>query len=129
MFYPFTGALSGRWGSELTLRILSLSAPQKVNCILLADVLYHVEDFTTLLETIKECLEVGSGQLVLVYEQRRRDLTEIVHEFVQLFYKCECYKYTVCNEESEGRSVDFFIYHMTQFKGPALSVENACKVN
>lgn len=120
-----SGVVPGRWGADLVSRVLSLSHTRKVNCILLADGLYHTEDFTSLIETISGCLEIDTGQLLLVYEQRRKDLTKVVNEFARLFRECECYKYTIVAEVG-ARSADIYVYHMTQFIGSLHDADDTC---
>jgi 2-polyprenyl-3-methyl-5-hydroxy-6-metoxy-1,4-benzoquinol methylase len=41
----------------------------------MADVLYHVDDFQPLIDTILGSVEPEAGVVIIVYEQRRKDLS------------------------------------------------------
>lgn len=43
-------------------------------------------------------LNPGSGQVILSFEQRRRDLAPIVSEFRKLFSGCECRRHLVTRD-------------------------------
>lgn len=66
--------------------------------VLMADVLYHVEDFTALISTVICCIK-PRGVLVLSFEQRRKNLDSFVQTLISLFHAHEAH--TVSIEQAE----------------------------
>lgn len=60
--------------------------------IVMADVLYHSVDFSSLLRTVMGCIS-DKGALVVCHEQRRRNLDEFFETLTSLFHSCE--KHTI----------------------------------
>jgi predicted nicotinamide N-methyase len=58
--------------------------------VLMADVLYHVEDFNALINTVVLCIK-PKGVLVLSFEQRRKNLDSFVETLSSLFHSHEAH--------------------------------------
>jgi predicted nicotinamide N-methyase len=71
--------------------------------VLMADVLYHVEDFTALINTVVLCIK-PKGVLVLSFEQRRKNLDSFVETLASLFHSHETH--TVNIEQAEEIEVE-----------------------
>lgn len=71
--------------------------------VLMADVLYHVEDFTALIRTVICCIK-PRGVLILSFEQRRKNLDSFVETVTSLFHAHEAHTvYIEQAEEVEGK--------------------------
>lgn len=69
--------------------------------VVMADVLYHAEDFSALISTVVHCIK-PKGVLVLVYEQRRKNLDSFVTALASLFYAHEAHTVSVERAEDAG---------------------------
>ena len=65
--------------------------------VIMADVLYHVEDFQPLIDTIVSCLN-SSGAAIICYEQRRRDLSPFFKSISSRFSSNNRHEFTVTQE-------------------------------
>ena len=65
--------------------------------VIMADVLYHVEDFQPLIDTIIACLK-PSGAAIICYEQRRRDLSPFFKSISARFLSNNRHEFTVIQE-------------------------------
>lgn len=77
--------------------------PTRYDRVLMADVLYHVEDFTALINTVVCCIK-PKGVLVLSFEQRRKNLDPFVEALSSLFHAHEAH--TVSIERAEEIEVE-----------------------
>ena len=68
--------------------------PTRYDRVLMADVLYHVEDFTALINTVVCCIK-PKGVLVLSFEQRRKNLDPFVEALSSLFHAHEAHIVTI----------------------------------
>ena len=106
----------GLWGQELADKIINATEQRRVDVILMADVLYHKEHFDDLLTTIRNLLQPSTGQLIMVFEQRRKDLSTFVNELALLFDHCTCDVHTVTRDTEEGsKSINIYIVHFRGF--------------
>ena len=72
-------AVAASWGADCVRLATSPTEPSSgepalFDLVVMADVLYHVEDFQPLIDTIKGCVD-PEGTVVIVFEQRRKDLS------------------------------------------------------
>jgi predicted nicotinamide N-methyase len=70
--------VGGIWGNELLNH--PVISEVKFDVIMMADVFYHEEHFGELLATTFGALNVG-GDVIAVFEQRRKDLSAVVQQF------------------------------------------------
>jgi predicted nicotinamide N-methyase len=117
------------WGPECIQAIVQLrganadtavaAAAKKSDCrppaifdfIIMADVLYHANDFQLLISTIESCLS-ARGTLIISYEQRRRDLAPFFDQLHQHFQLKQLYNHTVRQcivHESENQRETAFV--------------------
>lgn len=103
--------VKGRWGEEHCINAMQSAIvcgrSGKADLIVMADVLYHEEDFESLLETVKSMLISEKGQLILVFEHRRKDLSLFLERLIKMFAS---YKLIVFR--NRRNSTIFSLYHL-----------------
>lgn len=121
--------IASRWGAQMVEQV-QLGQPSLFDLVIMADVLYHVEDFTDLLSSILGVVKVG-GDVVVTYEQRRRNVDEFFERLAVHFQACRILKYSIEKElnaeqgEGEGEElgsgrgghVVFYLYKFSSRKG------------
>ena len=68
--------IAHKWSTACGEILVQQNDGMKYDFVIMADVLYHCEDFSMLIETIMKCLCTATGEVIICYEQRRRDLSE-----------------------------------------------------
>lgn len=76
--------VGGVWGNEFLNHPIISEA--KFDIIMMADVFYHEEHFGELLATTIGALNVG-GDVIAVFEQRRKDLSAVVQQFASYAFQ------------------------------------------
>lgn len=76
--------VAGKWGKEFVHTVRTVCKLGSFDLIVLADVLYHTEHFTDLLQTLYH-LSSPWTVIVLVYEQRRKKLGDFVQNLCKVF--------------------------------------------
>jgi predicted nicotinamide N-methyase len=85
--------------------ILSTTAfTLQITCMIMADVLYHIEDFQLLLEMITNLLAL-SGNLLLSFELRRKDLNPFLFQLRKYFKDCFVYEYHITSKKEKKKTV------------------------
>lgn len=70
-----TAFVSGEWGEECTRDIILSNDNVKFDLIVMADVLYHIQDFFELAQTIVGSASGAGADIFICYEKRRTDLS------------------------------------------------------
>lgn len=110
--------VGGVWGSELLNH--PVISEVKFDVIMMADVFYHEEHFGELLATTFGALNVG-GDVIAVFEQRRRDLSAVVQQFAShAFQSKSVVQFDVSRKvqpEDSGESfpTTFYVCHFQGF--------------
>jgi predicted nicotinamide N-methyase len=75
-------AVAASWGADCVRLATAPTEPSSssseatlYDIVAMADVLYHVDDFQPLIDTILGSVEPEAGVVIIVYEQRRKDLS------------------------------------------------------
>jgi predicted nicotinamide N-methyase len=76
--------IAATWGDEGIQAIQTTSGEKRFDWIIMADVFYHEEHFSALTTTITSLLTIG-GQCIVAFEQRRKDLTPLLHSWSKYF--------------------------------------------
>ena len=88
---------SSTTGSSSSCSISNNANQMLYDLVIMADVLYHVEDFQPLIDTIIACLK-PSGAAIICYEQRRRDLSPFFKSISSRFLSNNRHEFTVIQE-------------------------------
>lgn len=89
------------WGPSLVNSFRNQSDSLTCDVILAADVLYHTEDFDSLLNCIRDLLAPG-GYFILTFEERRKDVTSFLNQLQEIFQLQAIMKYSI-NQKSENK--------------------------
>lgn len=128
---PQIQTIAGWWGEDFLQHVsqqLPSLSDQKFRSIIMADVLYHAEHFPALIETVTNLL-AKHGEVIMVFEQRRKDLSELVQKLAdQGFSKKQVLRYCVTRNSSideedntdqyvscNSSSTVFYICHFTGY--------------
>lgn len=101
--------VGARWGPDLVASLCT--GDEKFDLVIMSDVLYVAEDFSTLAQTALDCLCPG-GCLLLSVEQRRRDLSTFFQTISTAFESARLLRFTV---RSSSEDVDEQDVRLTQF--------------
>lgn len=107
-------ALPCLWGDEGVADIvkrIERSRNERIEWIVMADVLYHQEDFQSLLTTVKGLLLEG-GNVLLAFEQRRKDVSAFLLQLRSLFRSCHVNEYAIKRDETITR---IYLCHFEYF--------------
>lgn len=132
----------GLWGEELVAQLRQQSRHDVssemdsvfslFDCILMADVFYHPEHFDALVQTVTGLLQPGSGSLLVVFEQRRRNLSDIILRLAHFFRKYRVLQFNVFpklsidgpedisdgNHGGKQKTTTFYLCHFERFVAP-----------
>ena len=64
------------WGNECREKIESASNHSNFDIVIMADILYHCEDFSELVRTIESSYSSGGTDIIICFEKRRRDMKD-----------------------------------------------------
>jgi predicted nicotinamide N-methyase len=81
---PTVQGVAGCWGRELVHSIRRCCRLGKFDLFVLCDLFYHCEHFQSLLQTCQQ-LSAPSSVLLVVYEVRRKDLTDMIANYKRCF--------------------------------------------
>ncbi len=95
------------WGTELMSLLVEKSLQHSFDLVIMADVLYHCEDFEELIASIRACCKHGT-MIYISFEQRRKQLDIFFQKVEELSVLVESLKYVIENSVT-GREVTFFI--------------------
>lgn len=87
------------WGPEFVSVLKTTGMCNYFDNIIMADVLYHCEDFEDLIVSILHCSAVKC-RLYVCFEQRRRNLDAFFSSVELYFDRTSCIKHSIRNEES-----------------------------
>ena len=107
---PMTKFVAQRWSKSCGRSLVHENNGLKFDYVIMADVLYHVEDFPTLKDTIMECLREDKGQVIICYEQRRKDLSE----FFRVLLDEDLVLMNTIQEfslQGENALIKYYLYH------------------
>jgi tRNA pseudouridine(38-40) synthase len=115
--------VGGFWGSNLLQQTVDseLLSDKKFDLVVMADVFYHEEHFEGLLLTIFSLLASG-GDVVIVFEQRRKDLSELLLSIANRGFQVKkVHKYIIPRMDREDVYVSseistvFYVCHFSGF--------------
>jgi hypothetical protein len=103
----------GRWSPECADSALATNGGQTFDFVICADVLYHCEDFSILVSFINQCSTKSPCNLIISFEQRRRDLTPFFEELLQTtrFRTVRRRRYIV--KDDQKKETTFFVCHLS----------------
>lgn len=107
-------ALPCLWGDEGVANIvkrLERSCNEKIEWMVMADVLYHQEDFHSLLIMVNGLLIEG-GNVLLAFEQRRKDVSAFLLQLRSLFRSCHVNEYSI---ERDDMITRIYLCHFEYF--------------
>jgi predicted nicotinamide N-methyase len=87
-------SIAALWGKEAVAIIQKEASINKTSLIIMADVLYHCEHFQVLLDTIFGLLK-EEGDLILSFEQRRKDVNGLLIGLRRNFEECIVHQYNI----------------------------------
>ena len=99
--------IEGQWGNDFDKRLHCENQICSFDIVIMADVLYHVEDFDNLISTINVCTIQG-GKIYICFEQRRKDLSSFFEKLDLYFERRRCNKYVVTSVVT-SRQTSIFI--------------------
>lgn len=102
------------WGDEMVQQTTE-GQQRCFDLVVMADVLYHTDDFEVLIKTITECVKSEGGDVIIFYEERRKNIDTFFDKLSSHFRedKVTCYIIEKAMEESneEQRFVKFYAHH------------------
>lgn len=114
--------VGGFWGSNLLQQTVDseLLSDKKFDLVVMADVFYHEEHFEDLLLTIFSLLASG-GDVVIVFEQRRKNLSELLLSIANRGFQVKkVHKYIIPridNEDAYASSEISTVFYVCHFSG------------
>ena len=103
--------VTGRWGKSCAEMAVAVNGGAAFDLVICADVLYHCEDFIALIDLIEFTCSKSSCNLIVSFEQRRKDLTPFFDQLLQIpgIELAGKQKYLI-KDECSGASILFNIY-------------------
>lgn len=130
--------IPARWGEDMISLLDSHHLSNGFDLVIAADVFYHEDHFNVLRDTILHSLK-PSGNVIFAFEQRRRDLSSVIAEYVPMFDTCHADRFAIskqsvldtfatrngevrAEEESNGqeRVTEYYLCHLNGFKNNAI---------
>lgn len=99
--------VGGLWGYDCISKITQNNT-LKYNYIIMADVLYHSDNFNDLILTIKECCDINTN-ILISYEKRRKTLDDFINKMKQYFI-IENIKVFQIISDITGKQTDIYLY-------------------
>lgn len=113
--------IAARWGEDCIKKARDYCKSRSIDCfdkVIMADVLYHTEDFTDLIATTVSLIRTTDnasrhGCVIVCYEQRRKDVSSFISTMDALFSSRETRIYNVRKTDNEGHqsSTAYYLHH------------------
>ena len=104
-----------KWSKSCGKCLVQANDGHKYDYVIMADVLYHCEDFSVLVETIMECVRESGGEVIICYERRRKDLSDffnaILNERLVLVNAIQEYSVESRDLPLQQPAVKYYLYH------------------
>ena len=116
-----------RWGNDAITKLTKSN--QSYNYVMISDVLYHVEDFADLLDTILKCVykpnssspSSSPSMVIISYEKRRKNVNFFFEKLERYFrsHKMFVYQIQSSDSNSDTKFTEFNIHEFSHYVNPS----------